>query len=243
MPEIVNLPVHYINGCVLSVTSNTTLNVTNGQLRDNTNTYDMVVSTPIAISSAAIGLNGLDTGTVGNNKLYNVFVISASNGFKATGAIISLSAIPVMPEGYDLIQQIGICITNGTAQFLPISQSGINSERSFVFATPLSILSAGVATTFTAISLLNFVPAINNTPITLIASYTPQAAGNAFNLRPTGSTSTTGLPQKGIVAAIEQDSQVTVLAMLSGGNASIDYKVGNAGDALSLSIYSIQLSL
>lgn len=243
MSEINEYPIIYINGCSISFATTTTLNVSSGAVRDQTNNYDIPITAPLTISSASQGLNGLDVGTIGNNKLYNIFIIDSSSGFKPAGAILSLSSVPFLPAGYDLIRLIGLCRTDGSAHFLNMYQVGLESYRSFIFDTPISILTAGAETSFTAINLTGFVPAISNTIITLIASYTPQAAGNEFNLRPTGSTSTVGIQQKGIVAAVEQDSQITMLTLLSAGNPSIDYKVGNAGDALSLSIYSIQLSL
>ena len=52
---IINLPFLYINGLIVSndaTTEQTVIDLSAGQCRDSTNTYDMVLNAPITVSSA-----------------------------------------------------------------------------------------------------------------------------------------------------------------------------------------------
>lgn len=243
MAEIVQVPYNNIYGCTLSFNSATSLNVSAGQTRDSLNNFDIIISSPVVISAGSVGLNGLDTGALANNKLYNVFLIDSSAGFKTAGAILSLSNTPLLPAGYDIIKLIGVCFTNGSAQLVPIYTSGIGSQRTFFYDTPLAVLTDGAATTFTAVPLTNFVPSINQTVVLFNSKLTPQAANNVFALRPTGSTSNGTVLQNGMIATVEQDSQFQMPILLAAGIPSIDYKVANSGDKLTLLVAGFSMSL
>jgi hypothetical protein len=243
MTAIVNLPTMYMTGGNISVATNTTLGITAGQFRDSTNSFDIVIANSLVVTGTAIGLNGLDTGALGNNKFYYVFIIGDSAKFRPSGAIISLSnTTPILPFGYDLIRLVGICLTDGSAHFLPIYQSGVANDRTYFYDTPINVLTDGAVTTFTPVNLGAAVPSISNV-VLLNTAYTPQAVNNTFALRPTGSASSATILQNGIVAATEQDLQVQMPVLVASGNASLDYKVINAGDKLSLFVAAFNLSL
>lgn len=243
MTEIVNLPTMYMDGCNLSFATTTTLGVTAGQVRDSTNNFDIVIANPLTISGTSIGLNGLDTGALDNNKFYNVFIIGDSSNFKPAGALISLSATPILPFGYNLIRLVGVWLTNGTANFLPIYQSGSATERTYFYDAPVSVLTDGAATAFTPVVLSAGVPSINGLVVLFNTAYTPQAVNNTFTLRPTGSSSSATVLQNGIAAGVQQDAQIQMPILLAAGNPSLDYKVINAGDKLSLFVAGFNISL
>ena len=244
MAQIVNLPTMYINGCNLIYVNGTTINVTAGQVRDSSNQFDIVIPNPLVINSTTKGINGLDTGSLGNNLFYNIYIVSDSSGFRPAGAILSLSSsgAPLLPVGYDLIRLIGIWLTGGSAILVNIYQTGQGNDRTFFYDVPIPVLTAGVATSFTPVNLSAAVPNICRL-IELNAAYTPAAVNNICALRPTGSTSSATVRQNGIVATVEQDIQVQIPVLLASGNPSIDYMVTASGDALTLNVSAFNISL
>lgn len=242
--QILPLPNSYITGCNLGFLTTTTLSLSVGQVRDNTNQFDIVINAPITITGTATGLNGLDTGALANNKFYSVFAIGSSSGYKPGASIISLSSTaPVLPNGYDLIRLIGVWPTNGTSQLTNMYQVGMGSNRAYYYDSPPAVLTNGAATAYTAVNLANFVPAVNEAVVIFNTSYTPLLANNNFKLRPTGSTSGSAIVQNGLVATVEQDSQVQIVTLLASGNPSVDYTVTAAGDKLTLLVSSFSISL
>jgi hypothetical protein len=228
-----NLGLSYINGLQLAWTANTKVVVSSGQCRDSNNIYDLVLSSK-SIDAGTNGVNGLDTGSLGASTMYYVFVIGDSTGYKATGLLLSLSDTdPTMPFGYDLMRKIGSVATDGSSHFILFYQSGNGSTRPCTYDEPVSVLSGGTATSFTAVSLTGIVPPVSKIPVKLLAIYTPNAAGDTAAIRPVNGTTTTGTVLKGSVAAVAQDLQLDAIALLDSGVAKIDYKV-TASDTLSL---------
>jgi hypothetical protein len=92
------------------------LNIAVGECRDDTNVYDIILSTALvkrldAAWAAGTNAGGLDTGTVTDNT-YHIYAI----GNPSTGAsdvLFSLSAgLPVMPSGYTMKRRIGSLVRN-----------------------------------------------------------------------------------------------------------------------------------
>jgi hypothetical protein len=238
-----NLPSSYINGMQLAWASTTTLTVKNGQCRDSQNVFDIVVSTAsTTINGAANGLNGLDTGSLATSTLYYVFAIAASTAYQASGFIISASATPVLPSGYDIYRRIGYARTDGSSHFLMFYQSGIGGSRKYILDAPISVLSGGSSATFVALDLSGAIPPIDKCLVGLQASFTPNAAGDIATIRPSGSSSTTSLIISGVVAAKAQQLSVESMALLISGVPKIDYEVTASG-ALTLLVASFVDSL
>lgn len=204
---IINLPFYYITGGQISAdaTSPTTVvDVAACQCRDSTNTYDMILgnfngetnesataNTVTLINSAVVGLNGIDTGTLGVSKVYNVFVVSDPVSGNPSGAMISLNAPsvgPLMPYGYSAFRHIGYVVTGSGSTFLLSYNSGNRDARIFWYDAPISVGTTASEAAYTAINLTKFVPLVNNIPVYLNASIIGGTAGDTLKLQPGNGT-------------------------------------------------------
>jgi hypothetical protein len=268
-PQIQNDPIYalphlYISGMNISFASTTVIAIAPGQCRDMNDVIDMPVSFPDAnnninppilfqnfqqplyINSAINGANGLDIGTIAASTQYAIYVIGDSRGYNLVAGLISLAsnAAPTLPQGYDSLRLIGFAETDGSSHFVyathePQSMSG---ALQYFLSPAISVLSGGTSTTFAGVDLNTPVPtgALTNVIVTFLATFTPVAAGDIAQFRPTGSSATTGLVTiTGLQAGVAQTQYVTVVAGVNGStHASIDYLVTSSSDALSLSVAS-----
>lgn len=235
---IVNLGAKYINGLNLTRTDDEVIAIAAGAARDSTNDWDIVVSSALAVSNLVSGAGGIDTGTVGASKMYYVFVIDSSTRSTAAPAagLLSLSATaPVLPFGYDVFRRVGAVLTDGTSDFLEFHQYGAGNDRPMYYDVAISELAAGNATTYTAVDLATSVPAVRCDVIALVA-YTPASATNKAHFLPFGSTATNGIVQFAYGVAAAQVGMATIPSALDSGVPKIQYKVGNASDALTVSV-------
>lgn len=242
LESVVNNVGKYINDLAVAYATATTLTVGTGKCRDSTDQMEIEVASALTISSAAAGINGLDTGTIANNTWYAVHVIADSTLYNDVAAMISTSSTaPTLPYGYSAFRQVGWALTNGSAQFLAWNQTGNQGTRKFQWATPISVLSAGAQTSFTAVSLAGAVPGIA-VPVKFNAAYTPNSATNTAQLRPTGSSvaedSVPVILGAGVAAA-QKFPPFEMLVLTSSGNASIDYLV-QSSDALTLTVQGFE---
>jgi len=243
MPEIINSPIRYINGCVITFPSTQTISITPGQLRDSTNSYDMTVNSTITASILVRGVNGIDAGSLTVERCYNIFIIGDSSGQNPTAAILSLSLTPTLPGSYDLFRNIGFFGVSGAGDIFTMYQSGNGSERIFTFVGSVFVLLPGSSTTFANVDLSSFIPSLPNILVTMLVSYNPQAAGNTFILKSPSSDEVLTTSGTGITAGQDQTSQIILATNLVNGKPSVSYMVQNAGDELTLSIASVYLSL
>ncbi len=233
---IQNLPYIATQGLESAWASNTTLTVAAGQTRDSTNVFDMVLSEAVTVNSAVTGLNGLDTGTFAASKLYRLFLISDPVSGLPTGAMISESDIPTMPLGYGVYKIIGYWATNGSTQFILGYNSGSLSRRKFMYDAPVATaVTAGNATSYTAVALTNFVPAIENTPAYISYAFTPGAASRTLKLTP-GNATGDAVTITGQVTSVVVSGVAQVLSKVTTSVPEIDYKVANSGDAVALNV-------
>lgn len=260
------LPHLYIQGLQLSVatpTAGTVICVAPGAARDSTNSIDMVVGLQnyfgidnpavlevgfqrgLFINSAVNGANGLDTGTIAASTQYAVYLIGDSRNYNNTAAVLSLTSntAPLLPSGYDSYRLIGFWATNSSSQFVYSSNKPQNIAGLLTyFNSPgVSVLSGGTATSFTAIDLTtnSAIPTttLQNVIVTFLVTFTPAAAGDTVQFRPTGSSATGGLPTiTGVTAAIAQSQYIQVIAGVGSSKPEIDYKVTSGSDAVSVSV-------
>jgi hypothetical protein len=257
------LPRLYLDGLKLSPASTTLLAVSPGAARDSNNAMDMVVGLQnyfgidnpalqfqgyqpgLLINSAVNGVNGLDTGTIAASTQYAVYLIGDSRNYLNTAAVLSLTsnAAPIMPQGYDSSRLIGFIQTDGSSHFVyathkPQNMSGL---LTYFNSPALQVLSAGNATTFTAIDLTtnNAVPTttLPNVIVSLLVVFTPAAVGDVVQFRPTGSTATGNLVTiTGITAGVAQTQYVQVIAGVGSSKPEIDYLVTSGSDAVTVSV-------
>lgn len=241
--QVVNESNLYIDNLKVAWVSGTVLSISAGQCRDATDVFDMNVLSPLSLNTAVVGLNGLDVGALAASKMYYVYVIADQTGFNPIGCLMSLSANPVMPFGYNILRQVGWWMTGGASTLLLgyVSGNG-NDRRHYYDAIQATAITAGNATSYTAVDLSNLVPALDLMPVTLSIAITPNAAGNALFLRPTGGTGDSYV-MKGQVAAVQLLEQVKLMSRLSSAAPKVDYKVSAGTDAAVVSVMGFDYSV
>ena len=262
-PQIQNVPVYslphlYISGLNVSAASATVIALAPGQARDSNDIIDMPVGfpdlqgntlppilnlnymQPLYINSSVNGANGLDQGTLEAAASYGVWLIGDSRGYNPVAGLLSLTsnAYPLLPFGYDSLRLIGFATTASTAFANSRILNAVNL-KAFYLQPAVSVLSAGNATTFTAIDLSSAIP--TGTDVNVIAylnvQFTPAAAGDIAQFRPTGSSATSGLVTiSGIAAGIPQQQFQQVICGVGASHPEIDYQVTASGDALSVQV-------
>jgi len=221
----------YIDGLAVAWGSNTTLTVAAGKCRDSSDAFDMTLAASATINAAVNGVNGLDTGSFAASKVYAVLLIGDSRGFNATKCLLSLSATaPTMPFGYDIIRRIGWAVTDSSTHFILAYQSGSGKERLYSFDAPIASVSAGTSATFAAIDCSTYLPAVENLPVKLLVAVTPTAASDSANVRPGGSSATTGSYIAGSVATKINSGELSVIAKLVSSVPKYEYKVTGSVD-------------
>jgi hypothetical protein len=108
LPQV-NAANQYVNGLNLTWQSNTTIAVNIGAARDSTGVQDIVLPAITTLNAATVGVNGLDTGTLGVSTFYYVYVIGSSLGANPD-VNISVQASPMAANSTVLN---GIVITEG----------------------------------------------------------------------------------------------------------------------------------
>jgi len=220
----------YISGLQISWVSNTTLSVAAGICSDSSNNFDINIESALTLNAAVNGVNGLDTGSFAASTMYNIFVIWQQKGFSVPAVIMSASATPIMPQGYDLYRRIGVWSSDSSTHFILMRQycSNEGSVRNYEYDAPISVLSGGTSSTYAAVSLANVVPAIQPVMVKFSAGCAPTAAGNTAVVRPSGSASTTYRVINGAVAATIQWVEITVPSLLISSVPKVDYVVTGA---------------
>lgn len=236
---VTNLPFLYINGLQVTVGDNTNLTISSGQCRDSTNTNDILFTTGVNLNAATNGVNGLDTGTFAATKTYYVYAIGSSLNEKVPASLMSLSAsAPVIPSGYDVFRQIGFAFSDDSVHFLKMFALGNDNYRQLWLDARRNVLAGGTSATFAAVDLSGAIPlmsGIGNMSIYMYYSFTPNTAGDAASIRPTGSASTTFIDITGVVAAKAQVGQIKVVSAIGSSKPEIDYLVAASG-SLTLSV-------
>lgn len=259
------LPHLYLSGLSISPASTTLLSVAPGAARDSNNILDMVVGLQnyfgidnpalqnqnyqagLLINSAVNGVNGLDSGTIAASTQYAVYLIGDSRLYNNTAAVLSLTSnsAPIMPAGYDSYRLIGFIQTDGSSHFVYATHKPQNMAGALQYynSPAISVLSGGNATSFTAIDLTtnSAIPTttLPNVMVGLLVVFTPAAAGDLVQFRPTGSSATANLPTIfGVAAGIAQTQYINVIAGVGSSKPEIDYLVSSASDAVNVSVAS-----
>lgn len=248
MPNIpvINGGIEYVYGFQMYRTGNKTLSFTPGMARSSQNLTDIVVpgtfnvTTAILFDGTIVGPNGMDAAPLAASTSYYVFIIGDSTKNNSPAVLASGSQFTAkLPVGYDVFKRIGFIKTDASSNILVFNQYGCGIEREYWFDSPVAILTAGAATTFTVVSL-----GINNAPIPqnsfsghcyLDIVYTPNVATDVAEFLPGGSLATTGNVRFGTGVAGAQVGQICVPFRTVGGTPQILYKV-TAGDTLTLSL-------
>ena len=237
------IPFNFCSGLGLSnnaTTPNTKLDVATGSILDSTGAFQLILGTAVTIDATTNGLNGLDTGSLAASTVYAVHVIGDPITGQTTGCMISTSATaPLMPFGYSAFALIGYVVTSSGSVFLKglWSAGSYGGKRVFMYDAPqATAITAGAATSYTAIDLSAFVPATSTSrPVYISSAFTPGAASRVLKLQPTGNTGD-AITITGQVTSVVVSSQSYLFARLSSSAPKISYLVSNAGDAAAINV-------
>lgn len=259
---IIALPNLEIFGLNISVASTTVLAIAPGQTRDSTDSIDMPVSLPnlqgntvptvlfqsysqpLLINAAKTGANGLDTGSLGVSLQYSIWLIGDSRGYLPVAGLLSLTSSnfsPLLPSGYDSKRLLGFIQTDGSSHFVYATHKPQNMQGFLQYFNqpPLSVLSGGTATSFTAIDLTTnaAVPTttLANVIVGLFVTFTPVAVNDVVQFRPTGQTAAS-VTISGIAAGVAQSQYVVMIAGVGSSKPEIDYLVTSSSDAVSVTV-------
>ena len=235
-------PWAYANGLAISnnvATPDTKLDIAIGSILDSTGVYQISLDAAVTINAANTGLNGIDTGAFAASKVYAVFLIADPVSLQTSGCMLSLSyTAPTMPTGYSVFKLIGYATTDSSVHFLKgYWTAGNSTSRLFMYDAPLATpITAGAATTATAVVLTNLVPVVNNLPVWLYTAATPSAASRILSLTPGNAT---GIAVKitSQVTSVVVTSNSLVLSQLVAGVATINYLwSAGGGDAVAIDV-------
>jgi hypothetical protein len=225
----------FIRALGVSYASATTLTVAAGSCSDSTNSYIIRIDSPITLNAATVGLNGIDTGSLGSSVIYNVFAISSALKGYTQGVILSSSVTPLLPAGYDIYRRIGYAVTDIGNNFMKLYQFGLGDKRVYRYDVANSVLSNGAATVYETISLIQAVPPVA-TQVFFACKHRPFAAGDYGYLRPTGSSSAGSVTFSSVVQTVDHYFQIECPCRLDIYNdPSVEYKVMN-NDLLSIDV-------
>lgn len=260
------LPHLYISGLQLSAvvpSGATSVAISPGAARDSTNSIDMVVGLQnyfgidnpavvfqgyqpgLIVNSLVNGVNGLDYGTVQASMYYAFYLIGDSRNYNTTAAVMSLTSntAPLLPTGYDSYRLIGFWDTYSDSSFTyaHTKPQNINGLLTYFNSPAITVLSGGTSTTFAAMDLTtnSAIPTttLPNIIVTLLVTFTPAAAGDVVQFRPTGSSATSGIPViTGVTAGIAQSQYIQVIAGVGSSVPEIDYKVTSSSDAVTVAV-------
>lgn len=124
-------------------------------VRDSGGAARRLTNVNLTVDIATAGADGLDTGTETAFVWYYLHAIYNAT-LSSQAGLLSLSAdSPMLPNGYTYSGLVGAIRNDGAGDFVPVHQRGRDAitQRN----TPLN---AGTATTYTAVSLGNAIPAI-----------------------------------------------------------------------------------
>lgn len=235
-------PWKYANGLKISnnaVNPDEIINIAVGSILDSTGVFQLEVDAVLTPSIANSGLNGLDTGTVAANTLYAVHLVADPVTKQEIGAMFSLSSIaPLLPFGYSAFALVGYVRTDATSDILlGYWTAGNTGERTFMYDAPIATaITAGAATTDTAVTLATFVPAVDGVPVYVKYAMTPAAASRTLTLKTFGAVGDMYQATSQVTSVVVRDTAL-VLSALNSGAPSIEYLwSAGGGDAVALNV-------
>jgi len=234
--QIVNAGLVYAYGCQVDVAPPSDVLISAGQVRDYTNTYDIVVNEPLTVSTAFVGPGGLDQGTIAADTFYAVYVLyDVSHTNPPVGLLSTVSKAPVMPSRngvtYTSYRVVGYVKTDALSVLLDFSPVGTGNDRELFWGDSIGVLIGGTATTYAPVSLDVAVPSIigmsdflqDSISVSLTAALTPSAAGESVRLanfnEPLGQQS---CELSASVSAVRQAAQLNLAANF---NVLNDYRI------------------
>lgn len=257
----------FVNGFSLAVTGNTTLTVGPGTCRALCNdniiqfpNFTAGYSGPAIVDISTVGANGCFPVSIASlglsyNTLFPLYAIKSSSGTglgaantnaggtttNTFSAFVVATGNNFLPAGYDTYQRIGwVPVAEATGYVLPFVQSGQGSEKEYLYQDPVTLLSAGNATTATEVKLsyqAGMVPAGKIQKVNLNVSLTGNAAASYVYLEPYGLTAASAATTQLVTTTASHPLAVNmdmVCGVDGSGNAAITYLVDNSSSACTI---------
>ncbi len=187
-PNQLKYPKGYMCGFEMSYVNSNTVSLQAGACRDYNDSYNICTTNPLTIDITVSGAGGLDFGTENFIDWYAVHVIADSTGINAPVGLLSLSASPSLPVGYDVFRRVG-WVRNSLGNFIPFKQSGKDKDRKYCYDNFVLfniVLAGGTASQWTTVSLSNRVPP-TSCYVYLQANFNSSDPGDDWAFRTTGS--------------------------------------------------------
>ncbi|WMU93393.1 hypothetical protein EMOOHJMP_00200 [Microcystis phage MaAM05] len=198
---------HGITGAAPLYESSGAIRLKSGlRARNSTNQTDIELAADAVVSLDSSGLNGLDTGTKAANTWYYLYLVKR-NIDGTTGAVFSTvnevsGGNITLPTGYDLKRQLPLAVrTDASGNIMPFYISTgwpyRPSIKYRVVILPVNqppatgqpiVLDGGTASTYTDVSLANFVPPISTQALLRGGIYLISASGKFGYIRKKGSS-------------------------------------------------------
>lgn len=230
----------FVSGLTVSWTSNTSLTVAPGGATSDADTatlgtFLIDLGLDPVLDCTKSGINGVQSGALVASKKYNVYVVGDTTSALAAGVYAARTDEDVsLPMGYNVKRRIFTFTTDGSAYIVKGFQSGNGASRTWVYDTPISVLSAGTSSTYVAVDLSAYLPELaKDVAVSIKGSFTPNASGDIATLAQGDSTSTAG---QAVITGFEAAKvQISNVSLPASADMEIQYKVTASG-ALSASL-------
>jgi hypothetical protein len=237
----------YVDGLWLEYVDDHTVAVSAGRATAAAEDFVIALDASVTVDLTASGAGGLDAGAEAPDTWYAVHVIGDTSGGNPTSALLSAGPdSPTLPGGYDRFRRIGWVRNDAAGDLLPFYQARYGGSRWYWWDAETGdtrVLGGGSATSWTAVSLADFVP-LGSTEVAFQIWFQWGAgqAQNKLRLRPGGSTVDQPLWQ--YRSGCASNINATFGSSLPcGASREIDYMVDNAGNTVSLDVRGFADSL
>jgi len=237
----------YVDGLGLEYVNDHTITVLPGRATAAAGDFLIGLDTPVTVDLTASGAGGLDAGAEAPDTWYAVHVIGDTSGANPASALLSTSADnPTLPPGYDRFRRVGWVRNDAAGDLMPFHQARRGGSRWYWWDAETGdtrVLGGGSATSWTAVSLTDFVPpGSGEAAFQIWFQWGAGQAQNKLRLRPGGSTVDQPLWQ--YRSGCASNINATFESRLPCGEArEIDYMVDHAGNTVSLDVRGFADSL
>jgi hypothetical protein len=215
----VSLSRGYIDGLILSNNvgdSDHDIDISAGICRSDSDDADLSITVGLtklidASWEEGSGLGGLDTGSVGNNTWYHIFIIKRTD----TGVVDVLFSLsptdPVMPDNYDCKRRIGSILTDGSSNIIPFYQSG----NKFMWTTEVTDINGVAGVTPAALVLITVPTGISVEALCRIALSSATVGDEFYINSPYVSGSIENIVKAQVAAVVNSSPYIAIITNTS----------------------------
>lgn len=190
--DVAELSMGYVWGCEVSYLSATQVQISVGEVRDDTDVEDIKVTGTLTIAITSTGANGRNVDTVEqSDKWYAICVIKNPATGAVAGFAINQDDIGgfTFPAGYTVKRRVGWIYNDGSSNFRKGRYVGVGAFRKWTYdvaSSSLLALNSGSSSSYSNVDISEWVPPTSHTAI-LNNYYDPYGTTYA-EIRPDGSS-------------------------------------------------------